>query len=266
VVRPATRRQFIVGVGIATGGIVAGGVLIEVLENGSHDEGLPGLRITKSVIPGGIVAGESVTFGASLSNEGDKITPAGIEIGVVFRVDGKEVAWAGNGGASLRPGASTTLYANAGGADGHGSWTATRGSHVLKATLTDAHHFPEASAANHSESTRFVVSARSASAAAPSTNEAVPLGASATFVSSPQPTAHLSTLTATATSDEEFTLSILESSDGVKIARRSVARAEKAGASYTATVRVKPTETFAAIQVVNGVIAMAALSVSNERT
>lgn len=116
---------------------------------------LPDLIITRLVIPANIVAGQSVTFGAVVKNQGSAPTPAGRIIGVAFHVDGPEVSWSSKDTNPLAAGASVTLTAD-GGPSGP-TWKATAGSHTLRAIVNDVNRFTETSTSNNTLTALFTV-------------------------------------------------------------------------------------------------------------
>ena len=78
--------------------------------------------------------GNSVVFTATVKNIGVAATPAGVIVGVGFKVDGHSAGCNGSSSASLAPGASITLTANA---CSPNAWTALVGTHTVVATVDD---------------------------------------------------------------------------------------------------------------------------------
>jgi hypothetical protein len=78
--------------------------------------------------------GNSVVFTATVKNIGVAATPAGVIVGVGFKVDGHSAGCNGSSSASLAPGASVTLTANA---CSPSAWTALVGTHTVVATVDD---------------------------------------------------------------------------------------------------------------------------------
>jgi len=87
--------------------------------------------------PSSPIAGDAVTFKATVKNQGTGATPAGTIVGVAFAVDGLGVTWSDTDTASLAPGASVTLTANSGPA-GVAFWNGTAGTHTIEARVDDA--------------------------------------------------------------------------------------------------------------------------------
>jgi len=111
--------------------------------------GLPDLIVTGiSWSPSSPVAGNAVTFSATIKNQGTAATPSGVIHGVEFRVDGVQVNWSDNNTASLAAGASETLTAN-GGPTGSSTWTATSGTHTILATVDDVNRIAESNESNN---------------------------------------------------------------------------------------------------------------------
>jgi subtilase family serine protease len=153
-----TRRQFLVSVAALAGGVLVASPLKSSL-TASTTTALPDLVVTDLIFPTYMKAGQALRFGVIVKNQGTVATPAGVEIGVGFYVDGTEASWSGTDVSSLAAGASTTLYANRGGVGGTGSWTATAGRHNLRATVNDAHRVAETTTTNNSKSAYFTIPA-----------------------------------------------------------------------------------------------------------
>jgi hypothetical protein len=96
----------------------------------------PSLAVTAlSWTPDPITVGDHVIFKAVVQNVGTAPTPAGVNIGVNFVVDGVVVAWSNNPTLMLAPGQSATLTANDG-PNGVSYWVATAGTHSFLNTGT----------------------------------------------------------------------------------------------------------------------------------
>jgi hypothetical protein len=90
---------------------------------------IPSLAVTAvSWTPDPISVGDCVIFSAVVKNIGAASTPAGVNVGVNFAVDGAVVAWSDNPTLTLAPGQSATLTAN-NGPNGVNYWVATAGTH-----------------------------------------------------------------------------------------------------------------------------------------
>src|SRR5258708_12328647 len=88
------------------------------------------------------VAGQTVTFHATVKNQGNAATPAGVKNGLVFYVDGTPVTWAAYFTSSLAPGASVILTAN-GGPSGSSTWTAPPCTHPAPTLINHQNLFPD---------------------------------------------------------------------------------------------------------------------------
>jgi hypothetical protein len=93
-----------------------------------------------SISPASPVAGQAVSFSAVVRNASTAATPAGVSIGVSFRVDGTQVATGGVG--SLPAGGSATVA-------GAGTWTATAGTHTIAAVADPGGVIAEANEVNN---------------------------------------------------------------------------------------------------------------------
>jgi hypothetical protein len=98
--------------------------------------------------PANPVAGQAVTFSATIKNQGTKATPGTVRNGVVFSIDGTVVTWSDNNTAVIPAGGSVTVTAN-GGPSGSATWAATAGSHTIDAWVNDAQVYPESNFANN---------------------------------------------------------------------------------------------------------------------
>src|SRR4051794_3396404 len=90
----------------------------------------------------------TVTFSATIRNQGNGTTPANIIHGVSFWVDGAQVSWSDTSSNSLAAGATRTLTAN-GGPGGSSVWTATAGSHSVRAFVDDVNRIAESNETNN---------------------------------------------------------------------------------------------------------------------
>jgi hypothetical protein len=147
-----SRRAFVLTAGAITGAAVLG--------RGARAgaAGLPDMIVTALVLPSVIAGNQRVDFGATVKNQGTVATPAGVILGVSFYIDGTEVTWSDWYTSSLAPGDSITLHAN-GGPLNTGTWTATPGSHTLKAVVNRIFRFPESNTTNNTLSGTFDVAA-----------------------------------------------------------------------------------------------------------
>jgi len=110
---------------------------------------LPDVVVTSvNWLPSPAFAGSNLTFRASVKNQGNAPTPAGVVLGVGFSVDGgPNIVWSGSYTASLPPGATVVLTANGG--ISQSTWRATPGLHSLTATVDDINRFPESNDSNN---------------------------------------------------------------------------------------------------------------------
>lgn len=139
----------------ATGGQAAE---FEIYGTTSSGGGQPDLVVTDiSWSPASPAAGNSVLFSATIKNQGTGATPSGVIHGVNFLVDGTQVSWSDNNTSSLAAGASVTVTAT-GGPGGSASWSATEGSHTVKAWVDDVNRISESNEDNNQYSKAITVS------------------------------------------------------------------------------------------------------------
>jgi hypothetical protein len=100
--------------------------------------------------PANPVPGSSVTFSATIKNQGTAASPNGVIHGVAFYVNGTFVSWSDNTSASLVPGASRTVTAN-GGPTGSGMWSAIAGTHIVEAFVDDIDRIPDEADENNNK-------------------------------------------------------------------------------------------------------------------
>jgi hypothetical protein len=110
-----------------------------------------------SMSPAAPSVGQSVTFSATIKNQGTGATPAGVKNGVSFAIDGTPVTWSDNHTASIASGASVTVTANFGPTNS-ATWAATAGSHTLDAWVNDIARYAETNTANNHLTKSFSVS------------------------------------------------------------------------------------------------------------
>ena len=106
--------------------------------------------------PADPVAGNAVTFSATIKNQGTVASPSNIKHGVAFYVDGTFVSWSDNYTSSISPGATITVTANSG-PSGSAIWTATSDIHTINATVDDVNRILEGNESNNSYSESIVV-------------------------------------------------------------------------------------------------------------
>jgi glucan endo-1,3-alpha-glucosidase len=110
---------------------------------------LPDLVVTNvNWSPAKPVAGQAVTFNATVKNQGNGATPAGTIIGVSFNVDSVNYTWEDNITSSLAPGDSIIATAN-GSPTGIATWTAPAGTHSIIAYVDDVNRISESNEANN---------------------------------------------------------------------------------------------------------------------
>jgi hypothetical protein len=131
-----------------------------------------------TISPANPMPGQAVTFSASVTNIGTVPTPSAF--GTAFFVDGVKVSWRDASG-TLAAGA-TAIYTANDGPSGSAMWTATSGSHAVKAVTNDMAVFTEVSTQNNASTTTLSVPTTTSpptSTTAPSTtspNVALPAG------------------------------------------------------------------------------------------
>ena len=110
----------------------------------------PDLIITDiSWSPEAPVAGNTVTFSATVKNQGTVAGAAGI---VAFKIDGAQVAVSNNSTTSIAAGATVTITANS-------TWSATTGNHGITATVDNSNITAESNEANNSYNETLVATA-----------------------------------------------------------------------------------------------------------
>lgn len=108
--------------------------------------------------PNPAFANNTLTFRATVKNQGTAPTPPGVILGVGFSIDGgANVTWSGGYTTALAPGASVTLTAN-GGPTGSSTWKAAAGRHTLTATADDINRFAESNEDNNAMSVNLAIS------------------------------------------------------------------------------------------------------------
>ncbi|MCD6052790.1 MAG: hypothetical protein K0Q55_4212, partial [Verrucomicrobia bacterium] len=118
---------------------------------------VPDLIVTGiSWSPTSPVNGEAVTFSATIQNTGTGATPGSVIHGVSFWVDGTQVSWSDTSTTSLAPGASRTLTVN-GGPGGSSIWTATTGTHAVRAYVDDVNRITESNETNNTLTNSIVI-------------------------------------------------------------------------------------------------------------
>ncbi len=110
------------------------------------------------VSPTNPVAGEPVTFSATIQNQGGRATPGGVIHGVLFYVDNAPIVWSDDHTASIEPGASVTVTAN-GGPAGTSTWTPGRSSYTVTAYVDDINRMQERDENNNKYSKTLTVGA-----------------------------------------------------------------------------------------------------------
>ena len=105
-----------------------------------------------SVVPPTPAPGDSVTFTAVVRNVGGASTPSGVPLGVAYFIDGTYTSY-GITSSPLAAGASVMLTTQG------GPWTATSGSHTLRALADDINRFEESNELNNDLSVGFEVGA-----------------------------------------------------------------------------------------------------------
>ena len=122
--------------------------------------GKPDLVVTDiSWDPASPAPGSAVTLRATIKNQGDAPTPAGVRHGVLFTFDDGAAGpgvWSDTHTASIAPGAWVTLTAN-GGSTG-ATWKAIEGTHTVKANVDDLNRIAESDEANNVKSEQITVS------------------------------------------------------------------------------------------------------------
>jgi hypothetical protein len=136
--------------------VMSVGAVASSLTNASAAVAMPDLVVTSIAKPTA-TAGGQVQFSATVKNQGTAATPAGVIIGVQFQVDAKSAfTWSDTDKTSLAAGASVTLTAN-GGQSG-ATWTATAGTHTVRALVDDINRIAEANETNNAYTLTYTTS------------------------------------------------------------------------------------------------------------
>lgn len=98
--------------------------------------------------PAAPITGDEVIYKATIKNQGTGASPAGVIHGVVFIVDGTTAAWSDTYTSSIPAGASVTVTAN-GGPGSKAAWTATTGTHTVRAMVDDINRIAESDENNN---------------------------------------------------------------------------------------------------------------------
>ena len=113
--------------------------------------GKPDLVVTGvSWEPASPAPGSAVTFSATVKNQGDAPTPAGVKHGVLFTFDDGAAGpgvWSDTHTQAIAPGASVSLTANGGSAGA--TWKAVAGTHTVKAHVDDVNRILESDENNN---------------------------------------------------------------------------------------------------------------------
>ena len=113
--------------------------------------GKPDLVVTDiSWDPANPAPGDAVTLSATIKNQGDAATPAGVKHGVLFTFDDGAAGpgvWSDTHTASIAPGAWVTVIAN--GSFASATWEAITGTHTVKAHVDDVNRIAESDENNN---------------------------------------------------------------------------------------------------------------------
>ena len=113
--------------------------------------GKPDLVVTDiSWDPASPAPGDAVTLKATIKNQGDAVTPAGVKHGVLFTFDDGAAGpgvWSDTHTASIAPGAWVTVTANGGSAGA--TWKAVAGTHTVRAHVDDVNRIAESDENNN---------------------------------------------------------------------------------------------------------------------
>ncbi|MFA7562527.1 MAG: CARDB domain-containing protein, partial [Methanoculleus sp.] len=122
--------------------------------------GKPDLVVTDiSWTPVNPAPGSAVTMKATIKNQGDAPTPAGVKHGVLFTFDDGAAGpgiWSDAHTASIAPGSWATVTANGGSAGA--TWKAVEGTHTVKAHVDDVNRIAESNEANNVRTEQITVS------------------------------------------------------------------------------------------------------------
>jgi beta-glucanase (GH16 family) len=131
--------------GAAGGGATNGGA---PSSGGSSAAGSDLIVTEIGLSPKSPTSGQAVTFSATVKNQGTAPTRTGTIVGVLFSIDGTPVSWSDTHTQALAAGATITLTANGGPSD-LATWTATSGSHQVRAFVDDIDRIDESNEGNN---------------------------------------------------------------------------------------------------------------------
>ena len=121
--------------------------------------GRPDLVVTDiSWSPANPAPGSAVTLKATIKNQGDAPTPAGVKHGVLFTFDDGAAGsgiWSDAHSTSIAPGAWVTVTANGGSAGS--TWKAIAGTHTVKAHVDDVNRIAEENENNNVMAKEIIV-------------------------------------------------------------------------------------------------------------
>ena len=109
-----------------------------------------------SWLPSSPLTGNAVRFSATVSNEGNIPTPAGVIVGVAFNVDGALTTWSDTSTASLGAGQTVIVTANSG-PSGSATWAATSGSHRIQAWVDDVNRLVDVDRSDNKQQTLLTI-------------------------------------------------------------------------------------------------------------
>ena len=126
----------------------------------SVSTGKPDLVVTDiSWTPANPAPGSAVTMKATIKNQGDAPTPAGVKHGVLFTFDDGAAGsgiWSDTHTTSIAPGSWVTVTANGGSAGA--TWKAVEGTHTVRAHVDDVNRIVESNDANNVYTEQITVS------------------------------------------------------------------------------------------------------------
>lgn len=113
--------------------------------------------------PASPATNNEVTFSAVIKNQGTGATPAGVKHGLSIFVDGTQVNWCDTFSSSIPSGGTATLTCN-GGPNSKATWTATSGTHTVRAFIDDVSLIAESNESNNNLEKSMTVSSNTAKA------------------------------------------------------------------------------------------------------
>jgi hypothetical protein len=138
--------------------------------------GQPDLIVTNITwTPASPATGNEVTFSAVIKNQGGGASPSGVKHGLAVSIDGTVVNWCDNYNTSIAPNGTVTLTCN-GGPNSKATWTATNGTHTVRAFIDDVSIIAESNENNNTMDKSITVGSSSTPTPTPTPGGNLALG------------------------------------------------------------------------------------------